>query len=156
MSLLDMVDALTGCFIAKPRSDIEITMSADDAPPPPPRLVEESFAECNPKGAAWRQDLSSACTCYTTDDGVGTYDDFVSARVSPYPRGDAPVELNDNGAESRANTVAMIDAEVVQACRKGDVAELERLGLTMDLEAVDVLGYSAVRCAVSREACVFR
>ena len=134
------LQTLTGCFITRAH-EIDIVTSEDESHPPPPPA---HMSHCARSNAAWRGDhLSSACACYTTEDGVGTYDDFVSARVSPYTGGDAPVELGDNHDEVRAPTT-MIDAEVVQACRKGDVAELEQLGLTMDLEAVDVLGYSAV------------
>ena len=65
-------------------------MTSDDDVPPPPEH------ELGGKGV-WRHDLSSACTCYTTEDGVGTYDDFVSARISPASDGMAGAGAIEGG-----------------------------------------------------------
>ena len=141
------MEVFTGCLISRSHIDTTESEEPDELPPPPPA--------CGLKGSIRPYDLSCVA-CYAVEDGVGTYEDFVNARVSPYVKGDAPIELGveTNGPEQGRNS-GMIDAEVVQACRKGDVAELERLGLTMDLEAVDVLGYSAVRACVCLCVCVF-
>ena len=134
------MELLGGCFISK--SHIDTTEDPEELPPPPPA--------CGLKDGIRPYDLSCVACYATAEDGVGTYEDFVNARVSPYVKGDAPVELGIEGNSPDLGRGGMIDAEVVQACRKGDVAELERLGLTMDLEAVDVLGYSAVRARAPR------
>ena len=82
---------------------------------------------------------SAVCACYSGgEDGVGTYEDFVTAKVTPNGLPfSPPVDFDGSGGVSRGGLHGglMIDAAVVEACRRGDVAQLERLGLTMDLEA---------------------
>ena len=104
------MELLGGCFISK--SHIDTTEDPEELPPPPPA--------CGLKDGIRPYDLSCVACYATAEDGVGTYEDFVNARVSPYVKGDAPVELGIEGNSPDLGRGGMIDAEVVQACRKGD------------------------------------
>ena len=103
------MELLGGCFISK--SHIDTTEDPEELPPPPPA--------CGLKDGIRPYDLSCVACYATAEDGVGTYEDFVNARVSPYVKGDAPVELGIDSNSPDLGRGGMIDAEVVQACRKG-------------------------------------